>query len=121
TSFVDGMRVTTEEVLNVVEMVLSGSVNKQIVRNIQFNGGHALGLSGVDGNILEAEPLKSSSPLGYVGTIRTVKTGLIKELLAKGRIPVISPMGTDRNGQRWNINADLTAATMAKAFKAHLY
>lgn len=121
TSFVDGMRVTTEEVLDVVEMVLSGSANQHIVRNIQASGGDAIGLSGIDGRLLEACPLKENRQLGYVGTIQSVQTGILKNLLEEGQIPVISPMAADRNGQRWNINADVTAAAIAEALGSPLY
>lgn len=121
TSFVDGMRVTTEEVLDVVEMVLSGSANKHIVRNIQANGGDAVGLSGVDGKLLEAEALHENSQLGYVGSIQSVQTGILTTLLDQGKIPVISPIAADSEGQRWNINADLTAAAVAGALDASLY
>lgn len=121
TSFVDGMRVTTEEVLDVVEMVLCGSANKQIVRNIQASGGDAIGLSGIDGQLLEACPLDEGQQLGYVGTIQSVQTGLLHNLLEQGRIPVISPMAADRSGQRWNINADITAAAIAEALGSPLY
>lgn len=121
TSFVDGMRVTTEEVLDVVEMVLCGSANKHIVRNIQASGGDAVGISGIDGQLLEACPLDGSRELGYVGTIQSVQTEIVTSLLEQGRIPVISPMATDRNGQRWNINADVTAAAVAEALGSPLY
>ncbi|MEN1970160.1 acetylglutamate kinase [Lentibacillus sp. N15] len=121
TSFVDGMRVTTEPVLDVVEMVLSGSTNKHIVRNIQVSEGNAIGLSGVDGGLLEARRLSGTQHLGFVGEVTSVNTKLLKGMLAQGQIPVISPIAADRNGQRWNINADLAAAAIAKALNAPLY
>lgn len=121
TSFVDGMRVTTEDVLDVVEMVLSGSINKQIVRNIHVSGGDAVGLSGVDGRLLEAQPLQDQQRLGFVGEIKTVNTKMLTEITAQQQIPVISPIAAGQSGQRWNINADLAAGAVAKALHAPLY
>lgn len=121
TSFVDGMRVTTEDVLDVVEMVLSGSINKQIVRNIHVSGGDAVGLSGVDGRLLEAQPLQDQQRLGFVGEIKTVNTKMLTEITAQQQIPVISPIAVGQSGQRWNINADLAAGAVAKALHAPLY
>ncbi|MCF6409457.1 acetylglutamate kinase [Pseudalkalibacillus salsuginis] len=120
TTFVNGLRVTTEEVLDVVEMVLSGSVNKQIVRHLVEEGGNAYGLSGIDGGLLKAKKLQSSVDLGFVGEIFHVETKLISQLGDHGYIPVISPLGIDERGQRYNINGDIAAAEVAKALGARL-
>ncbi|MGE8203940.1 acetylglutamate kinase [Heyndrickxia sp. NPDC080065] len=120
TSFINGMRVTTDKVLDVVEMVLSGSVNKSIVREIIAYGGKAIGLSGVDGMLLKAKPLASESQLGFVGEIISVNTELLTPLFQKKLIPVISPIAIDESGQRWNINGDMAAAAIAKELQAPL-
>lgn len=120
TSFHNGLRVTTNEVLDVVEMVLGGSVNKQVVGLLQKSGGKAIGLSGVDGNLLTAAPIGQENNLGFVGDIVGVQTELIKQLTERGYIPVISPLAADENGQRYNINGDMAAAAIAKALKGHL-
>lgn len=112
-SFVNGLRVTTEEVLDVVEMTLAGSINKAIVRRIQGSGGQALGLSGVDGNLITARPVANSDEVGQVGEVTEVKAEIIKGILALGYIPVIAPIGVDAGGQRYNINADTAAGAVA--------
>ena len=120
TYFHNGLRITTEEVLDVVEMVLSGSVNKQIVRQLVAAGGKAIGISGTDGGLLEAVPNDQEGKLGYVGKVVHVQTQLI-ELYAKlGYIPVISPLGMDHTGQRYNINGDTAAAAVAQSLKGNL-
>ncbi|WP_240903866.1 acetylglutamate kinase [Chengkuizengella sediminis] len=113
TEFINGLRKTTNEVLDVVEMVLSGKMNKEIVRQIQMNGANTLGLSGVDGNLLEAEPVHNGDEIGYVGEIKQVNAELIQSLINTGYIPVIAPIGIDRNGQRYNVNADTAAGAVA--------
>lgn len=112
-SFVNGLRVTTEEVLDVVEMTLAGSINKAIVRRIQGSGGQALGLSGVDGNLILARPVANSDEVGQVGEVTEVKAEIIKGILSLGYIPVIAPIGVDAAGQRYNINADTAAGAVA--------
>jgi acetylglutamate kinase len=119
TKFVDGLRVTTEEVLDIVEMVLSGTVNKRIVRRLIEAKGHAFGISGVDGMLLKAEPSKESG-IGFVGEVTEVKTSTIHQILKQGCIPVISPLGIDENGQHYNINGDVAASAVAKALGASL-
>ncbi|WP_150270479.1 acetylglutamate kinase [Paenibacillus tepidiphilus] len=111
--FVNGLRVTTEEVLDVVEMTLAGSINKAIVRRIQGSGGQALGLSGVDGQLITARPVANAAEVGQVGEVTEVKAGLIKGILAMGYIPVIAPIGVDAEGRRYNINADTAAGAVA--------
>ncbi|MNC08078.1 Acetylglutamate kinase [compost metagenome] len=117
-SFVNGLRVTTEEVLDVVEMTLAGSINKAIVRRIQGNGGQALGLSGVDGNLILARPVANSDEVGQVGEVTGVKAEIITGILALGYIPVIAPIGVDAGGQRYNINADTAAGAVASFVKS---
>jgi acetylglutamate kinase len=119
TTFVDGLRVTTEEVLDIVEMVLSGTVNKKIVRKLIEANGQAFGISGVDGLLLKAEQIKDNK-LGFVGEIMSVKRTTIDQILDQGYIPVISPLGIDENGQRYNINGDVAASAVAKALGANL-
>lgn len=120
TKFIDGMRVTDNQVLDVAEMVLSGLVNKEIVRKLITSGGNAIGLSGADGAFLQAEPLNIKQDLGYVGKITSVNTSLLNIFLDQKMIPVISPIAVDLSGQRWNINADLAAASIAKELQAPL-
>lgn len=96
--FVNGLRVTTEEVLDVVEMTLAGSINKAIVRRIQGSGGQALGLSGVDGNLILARPVANSDEVGQVGEVTGVKAEIVQGILALGYIPVIAPIGVDAGG-----------------------
>ncbi|WP_416150534.1 acetylglutamate kinase [Salipaludibacillus sp. HK11] len=117
-TFVDGLRMTTNEVLEVVEMVLSGSLNKRIVAHVQRSGGTAIGLSGVDGSLLNASPVDAK--LGYVGKVESVNTDLLQTLFHHGSIPIISPIGIDQQGQKYNINADMAAAAIAIALNAKL-
>lgn len=113
TEFVNGLRKTTEPVLDVVEMVLAGSINKQIVRRIQTSGGKALGLSGVDGGLIQAEPVSNHSEVGHVGEVTGVEASIIQGVLTMGYMPVIAPIGIDQEGQRYNINADTAAGSVA--------
>jgi acetylglutamate kinase len=120
TTFVNGLRVTDHEVLDVVEMVLSGSVNKQVVRNIIEAGGSALGVSGVDGCLLKAKPTADSQTLGFVGEVVEVNHLVVEGIVKQGYIPVISPVGIGADGQRYNINGDIAASAIAKALGANL-
>lgn len=113
TQFVNGLRRTTEPVLDAVEMVLSGRINKQIVRLIQKHGAQAIGLSGIDGQLLEAEPVVNADEVGYVGQVTTVNVELLQQVMAAGYMPIIAPLGIDRQGQRYNINADTAAGAVA--------
>ncbi|HJV44665.1 MAG TPA: acetylglutamate kinase [Bacillota bacterium] len=108
--FIDGLRVTDEATLQVVEMVLIGQTNKQIVKSLQ---GIGFGLSGMDGNLITAE--QKEGPYGYVGEINTVKPEIIKQISDMGYIPVIAPLGIDGQGQSYNINADTAAGAVASA------
>lgn len=113
TEFVNGLRRTTEEVLDVVEMVLAGTINKRIVRRIQSAGGRALGLSGSDGSLIQAEPVPNASEVGLVGDVTYVEADIVAGILDMGYMPVIAPLGVDENGQRYNINADTAAGAVA--------
>ena len=114
--FVDGLRVTDQETVDIVQMVLAGKVNKTLVNLIQMKGGHAVGLSGVDGGILEAT--MKDERLGFVGQITKVRTQPITDLLEKGYIPIISTIASDRMGNTYNINGDTAAAYIAGALEA---
>lgn len=114
--FVDGLRVTDRETVDVVQMVLSGKVNKDLVCQIGNMGGHAIGLSGMDGNMLKCRPLDDTH--GYVGEITEVNIDVVKEALEHSFIPVISTIGYDEKGNCYNINADTAAAAVAGALKA---
>ena len=114
--FVDGLRVTDKETVDIVQMVLAGKVNKSLVNLVQMKGGHAVGLSGIDGGIIEA---KMKNPeLGYVGEITKIRTQPITDLLEKNYIPVISTVASDRQGNTYNINGDTAAAFIAGALGA---
>jgi acetylglutamate kinase len=128
TEFVSGMRVTDAETMNVVEMVLAGKINKDIVRMINKNGGVAIGLSGKDGNLIRAEKLRLEDDptfirtpeiidLGHVGKVKDVNVGVL-ERLADSYIPVIAPVGVGDDYEAYNINADLVAGSIAAALKA---
>ena len=114
--FVDGLRVTDKETVDIVQMVLAGKINKTLVNLIQMKGGHAVGLSGIDGGIIEAK--MKNEALGYVGTITKIRTQPITDLLEKNYIPVISTVASDRQGNTYNINGDTAAAYIAGALGA---
>ena len=117
--FINGLRVTDEETMEIVEMVLSGKVNKDIVTNIQTQGFNAVGISGKDGNILKArKKLIDGQDAGFVGEIIDVDTNLIKILIHNDFIPVIAPTGMDETGNTYNINADYAASAIAGALGA---
>ena len=114
--FVGGLRVTDKETVEVAQMVLAGKVNKGLVNLIQNVGGRAVGLSGMDGHLIEAKMLDEK--LGYVGEIVAIHPEPIKDLLEKGYIPVVSTIGCDKQGNTYNINADTAAAYIAGALSA---
>ncbi len=116
TEFVDGLRVTDRETVDICQMVLSGKINKGLVNLIQNMGGKAMGLCGCDGHIIEAEMLNEK--LGYVGKITEVNVQPILDVLEKGYIPVISTVGCDNEGNIYNINADTAASKIAGMLKA---
>ncbi|MBF2755061.1 MAG: acetylglutamate kinase [Gammaproteobacteria bacterium AqS3] len=114
--FRDGLRITDSETMEVVEMVLAGSLNKRIAGCINQFGGSAVGISGVDGSLLRARRL--SEELGQVGEVASVRTGLIEDLCRDGHIPVIAPVARTDDGAACNINADEVAASLAAALGA---
>jgi acetylglutamate kinase len=116
--FVDGMRVTDAETMKVVEMVLGGAVNKEIVALINQHGGRAIGVTGKDDGLIRARKLPSKKDLGFVGEVAAVRPDVIKHLEDGGFIPVIAPIGIDEAGQSYNINADLVAGKIASVLKA---
>jgi acetylglutamate kinase len=117
TKFVDGLRVTDEKTLEVVEMVLSGHVNKEIVKNINDAGGKAIGLSGKDGRLLMAKKIEGKD-IGFVGEVVDVNVDIIKNINRHGYIPVIAPVADGVDGYSYNINADTAAGSIAKALSA---
>ena len=114
--FVDGLRVTDEETSEIVQMVLAGKINKSLVAKLELLGGRAMGISGMDGNLLKAKMVDER--LGYVGEIAKVDSTPILDLLEKGYIPVVSTIGCDETGHVYNINADTAAAAIAGALQA---
>lgn len=116
TLFVDGLRVTDEETAQIVLMVLAGKINKGLVNMIEQKGGKAIGLSGVDGHMIESA--KKNEKLGFVGEITNINPEIIEDSLEKGYIPIISTVGCDKEGNIYNINADTAAAKIAGALGA---
>lgn len=127
--FVDGMRVTDSETMDVVEMVLGGAVNKNIVNLINKNGGQAIGITGKDGNLIRAKKMhiQQSSPvvkaseiidIGHVGEVQSIDRSVIDVLVGSNFIPVIAPIGVGENGESYNINADLVAGKVAEVLMA---
>lgn len=127
--FVNGMRVTDSETMDVVEMVLGGLVNKEIVSLINQSGGKAVGMTGKDGGMIQASKLKvthktpeMTAPeiidIGHVGEVQKVSTDVLDMLVQKDFIPVIAPIGVDEEGRSYNINADLVAGKIAEALQA---
>jgi acetylglutamate kinase len=114
--FINGLRVTDKETIDIVQMVLAGKVNKDLVNLLQTKGGHAIGLSGIDGGILECQ--MKDEKLGYVGKITKVRTQPIEDILEKNYIPVVSTVASDRQGNAYNINGDTAAAHIAGALGA---
>ena len=112
----DGLRVTDRETVDIVQMVLAGKINKTLVNLLEMKGGRAMGISGMDGRLIEAE-IKDER-LGYVGEITRVNIRPVTDLLEKGYIPVISTLGCDRHGNAYNINGDTAAACVAGALHA---
>lgn len=116
TEFVNGLRVTDKETVDIVQMVLAGKINKTLVNLLQMKGGKAMGISGMDGGLIRAE--MKDERLGYVGTITGVNAEPIFDLLEKGYIPVVSTLGCDSSGNTYNINGDTAAACIAGALGA---
>ncbi len=129
TEFVQGMRVTDDETMDVVEMVLGGLVNKEIVNLINQQGGHAVGLSGKDGDLIRARPLQLTTQeaenkpseiidIGHVGEVESIDASVVDLLVHDNFIPVIAPIGVGKDGLSYNINADLVAGKMAECLNA---
>ena len=127
--FVQGMRVTDRETMDVVEMVLGGLVNKEIVNLINRHGGAAVGLTGKDGDLIRAHKLVAEQPadgngisnivdFGHVGEVESIDASVVDMLVGGNLIPVIAPIGVGRDGQSYNINADLVAGKMAEVLQA---
>jgi acetylglutamate kinase len=117
--FVDGLRVTDKETVDIVEMILAGKVNKSLVNLLQMHGGNAVGLSGVDGRLIECTV--KDERLGYVGEVTHVNPKPILDLLEKGYIPVVSTIGCDEKGNAYNINGDTAAACIAGALSTETF
>jgi acetylglutamate kinase len=129
TNFVEGMRVTDSQTMDVVEMVLGGLVNQDIVSLINKNGGRAVGLTGKDGDLIKARKLEISKQsqgldapeiidIGHVGEVEQVNAGVLNTLVTQNFIPVIAPIGVGAEGESYNINADLVAGRLAAELKA---
>ena len=116
TEFIDGLRVTDAETLDVARMVLVGKVGRDIVGSINVHGAYAVGLSGEDGGLITAAP--RSDDLGYVGDVVSVQPNIVERLLSENMIPVVSTIGADETGQAYNINADTVAGALAGALGA---
>ena len=114
--FVDGLRVTDKETVDIVQMVLAGKVNKSLVNFLEMKGGKAMGISGMDGRLIESK--MKDERLGYVGEITKINIECVEDLLQKGYIPVISTIGCDTEGNAYNINGDTAAARIAGALRA---
>lgn len=114
--FVDGLRVTDKETVDIVQMVLAGKVNKTLVNLLEMKGGKAMGISGMDGRLIEAEV--KDERLGFVGKVTKVHINPVLDLLEKGYIPVVSTIGCDKEGNAYNINGDTAAAYLAGALEA---
>ena len=114
--FVDGLRVTDKETVDIVQMVLAGKVNKTLVNLLEMKGGKAIGLSGMDGRLIEAKV--KDEKLGYVGEITKIHIKPVTDLLNNGYIPVVSTVGCDKSGNAYNINGDTAAAHIAGALNA---
>lgn len=127
--FIDGLRVTDKATVEIVEMVLAGSINKEIVTAINQEGGMAIGISGKDGNLIQAEKLKRKQKdpdsniekvldLGFVGEPTKINPKILHEIAEAGMIPVVAPIGIGKNGETYNINADTAAGAIAGAMNA---
>lgn len=118
--FIQGQRVTDAETMEIVEMVLVGKINKEIVAQLNRFGGKAIGLCGKDGNLIEAvKQINGGADLGFVGQVKQINPGIIETVIAEGYIPVVAPIGVGPEGESYNINADYVAGELAVALKAH--
>ncbi len=118
TKFINGLRYTDEETIDIVQMVLAGKTNKDLVKLIMQKGGNATGISGIDNMLIEAEKYESEDDLGYVGSVKSIHPHIIMDMLDKGYIPVVASVGMDKDGHTFNVNADTAAAEIASAVGA---
>ena len=116
--FINGLRYTDDETIDVVQMVLAGKTNKDLVKLIMQKGGNAVGISGIDNQLIVARKHECEDDLGYVGDVDKINPQIIIDMLDRGYIPVIASVGTDEEGHTYNINADTAAAEIAGALKA---
>lgn len=116
--FINGLRYTDEATVDIVKMVLAGKVNKELVSHLTQHGGKALGMCGIDGQMILCHKMESEVDLGFVGEIDTINTAPILDALSNGYVPVISTVACDEQGQTYNINADTAAARIAAELKA---
>ena len=116
--FIDGLRYTDQETVDIVQMVLAGKINKDLVKLIMQKGGHAIGLSGIDNQLLLAKKHECHYDIGYVGDVENIHNQILLDVLDKGYIPVVASLGTDQYGQVYNINADTAAAKIASSLNA---
>jgi len=116
--FVDGLRITDSETIDIVQMVLAGKVNKDLVQLLESHSGRAIGLCGLDGGLLKAEKLISKDDLGFVGEITKVNTDIISHATANGYVPIVATVAGGENGEVYNINADVAAARIAAELRA---
>lgn len=116
--FIDGLRVTTKDTIDVIEMVLGGSVNKEIVSLINSHGGKAVGVTGKDGNLIQASKINIAADVGFVGQVDKINASVVRHLEQDNFIPVIAPIGVGNNSQTYNINADSVAGEIAAELNA---
>ncbi|MBI3589949.1 MAG: acetylglutamate kinase [Candidatus Melainabacteria bacterium] len=116
--FIDGQRVTDKKTMEIVEMVLVGKVQKDLVNLINVSGAKAIGLCGKDGKLFSAKPSSKMKKYGFIGEVKSIDTSILMTLVEKGFIPVISSVGADHSGQNYNINADSVASSIASALKS---
>lgn len=116
--FVNGMRVTDEETIDIVQMVLAGKVNKSLANQLNLSGGKAIGLCGLDGNLLKAEKQTKNGDIGFVGDITDVDVTVINDVINSGYIPVIATVAGGSKGEVYNINADIAASAIASKLNA---
>ena len=116
--FINGMRYTDEETVEIVQMVLAGKVNKELVQHLERNNGRAVGLCGLDGGMIKVQKLQAEEDLGLVGDITHVNTSVITDVTEAGYVPVIATLGADETGTVYNINADVAASRVAAALGA---
>ncbi|MGI5880980.1 MAG: acetylglutamate kinase [Syntrophomonadaceae bacterium] len=116
--FINGLRATSQDAMEIVEMVLGGKINGEIVSGINASGGNAIGITGKDGCLIEARPMDPDGIMGYVGEIVNINPQIIETIIENGYIPVVAPIGIDQEQAAYNINADLVAAAIAVKMNA---